>query len=389
VRSTEAGLQINLQTDGTALPTPSTETVGNATILEIPNAVLTLPDGEDYFVANPAEGIALITATTLDGQTLRLSITGENAPPTVQASANGLALTVGLGVAADGLTDEEGLVIGVTGEQGGSRYFVPDALTATRTDTPLEEIPQSIQVIPQEVFEDQGINTLDDATRNVSGVLQNSADARGQRFVIRGFDSASVLRDGFRPTFGFGGNIGYPELANIQQVEVLKGPAAILYGVSEPGGVINLVSEQPLSEPFYEANFELGNRELLSAGIDFSGPLDENGNLLYWLNALYRDSAYYRAFTTDVERAFVAPVLQWNISDNTDLNLFLEYSDNQRPYDTGLVAIGDGVANIPFDRNLSQPEDFNQSTYLLWNGLNGPIGTRLVLQEMEQMLLTP
>jgi iron complex outermembrane receptor protein len=68
-----------------------------------------------------------------------------------------LALTVGLGVAADGLTDEEGLVIGVTGEQGGSRYFVPDALTATRTDTPLEEIPQSIQVIPQEVFEDQGI----------------------------------------------------------------------------------------------------------------------------------------------------------------------------------------------------------------------------------------
>jgi iron complex outermembrane receptor protein len=142
-------------------------------------------------------------------------------------------------------------------------------------------------------------------------VLQNSADARGQRFVIRGFDSASVLRDGFRPTFGFGGNIGYPELANIQQVEVLKGPTAILYGVSEPGGVINLVSEQPLSEPFYEANFELGNRELLSAGIDFSGPLDENGNLFYRLNALYRDSAYYRAFTTDVERAFLAPVLQW------------------------------------------------------------------------------
>jgi iron complex outermembrane receptor protein len=67
VRSTQASLQINLQTDGTALPAPSTETVGNATILEIPNAILALPNGEDYFAANPAEGIALITATMLDG----------------------------------------------------------------------------------------------------------------------------------------------------------------------------------------------------------------------------------------------------------------------------------------------------------------------------------
>lgn len=361
---TEAGLQVQLQTEAQSLPAPQTQVVGNALIVEIPSAVLALPQEPDFFVANPAEGIALVTATTLDEQTIQLSITGTDGPPTVEVSADGLSLAVGLGTGAEALADEEGLIIGVTGDQGGSRYFVPEATAATRTDTPLSEIPQSIQVVPQAVFEDQGISSLDDAVRNVSGVLQNSADARGQRFVIRGFDSASVLRDGFRPTFGFSGNIGYPELANIERVEVLKGPAAILYGVSEPGGVINLVSEQPLSEPFYEANFELGNRELLAAGVDFSGPLDENGRLLYRLNALYRDSDYYRAFSPDVERTFVAPVVQWNISDRSDLNLFLEYSDDQRPYDTGLVAIGDGVADIPFDRNLSQLDDINRSTYL-------------------------
>lgn len=360
--STAAGIQVELQTDAVALPEPQTEVVGNAVIVDIPNAVLALPEGEEFSAANPAEGIALITATTLDEQTLRLTITGAGAPPTIASSADGLTFTVGVG-AVGAVTPHEAIVLGVEGEQASDLYFIPEASTATRTDTPLEEIPQSIQVIPQEVFEDQGISTLDDAVRNVSGVLQNSADARGQRFVIRGFDSASVLRDGFRPTFGFSGNIGYPELANIQQIEVLKGPAAILYGVSEPGGVINLVSEQPLSEPFYEANFELGNREQVAAGIDFSGPLDENGNVLYRLNAVYRDGAYFRDFDADVERAFIAPVVQWNISDRTDLNLFLEYSDDQRPYDTGLVAIGDGVADIPFDRNLSQPEDINEATY--------------------------
>jgi len=360
---TTAGVQVELQTDAAALPEPQTEVVGNALIVDIPNAVLALPEGEDFFAANPAEGIALITATTLDGQTLRLTITGADAPPAIAPSADGLTLTIGLGVAG-AITPDDAIVLGVEGEQDIEGYVVPSVSTVTRTDTPLAEIPRSIQVIPEAVFEDQAISTLNDALRNVSGVLQNSADARGQRFVIRGFDNASVLRDGFRPTFGFSGNIGYPELANIERIEVLKGPAAILYGVSEPGGVINLVSEQPLSVPFYEANFEVGNREQVAAGIDFSGPLDENGNVLYRLNALYRDSAYYRDFDADVERAFIAPVVQWNISDRTDLNLFLEYSDEQRPYDTGLVAIGDEVADIPFDRNLSQLEDINEATYL-------------------------
>ena len=237
-------------------------------------------------------------------------------------------------------------------------YTVPDATTATRTDTPLRDIPQSIQVVPREVLEDQQITRLDDALRNVSGVSQNSADPRGQRFQVRGFDSSNVLRDGFALTFGGSfGNSGFQDLSNIEQVEVLKGPAAILYGTGQPGGVINLVTKKPLSKPFYGLTFSAGNRDLIEPSIDLSGPLTKDGRFLYRLNALYRREDYYRDFDVAVERFFIAPTLQWKISDRTDLFVNLEYLNDQRPADFGLVAIGDRVANIPSARNLGERDD--------------------------------
>ena len=266
---------------------------------------------------------------------------------------------------------EDSLRIVVTGEEG-SRYVEPNATTGTRTDTPLRDIPQSIQVIPQEVLEDQQVIRLNDALRNVSGVVAGSNDPRGQRFNIRGFDSSSILRDGFRLTNGSSGNSGFPELANIEQIEVLKGPAAILFGSVEPGGVINLVSEQPESEPAYEGSVRAGSRGLFEGSLDATGPLTEDGRVLYRLNALYRNEDYFRDFDTDINRFFVAPVISWAISDSqgdssasrTDLTLDLEYRDDERPSDFGLVAIGDRVADVPFDRVFGEPEDIFEGTFL-------------------------
>ncbi|ESA33718.1 hypothetical protein N836_20670 [Leptolyngbya sp. Heron Island J] len=259
--------------------------------------------------------------------------------------------------------ESESLRIVVTGEEG-SRYVEPNATTGTRTDTPLRDIPQSIQVIPQEVLEDQRVIRLNDALRNVSGVVASSNDPRGQRFTIRGFDSSSVLRDGFRLTNGGNGNSGFPELSHIEQIEVLKGPAAILFGAIEPGGAINLVSEQPLSEPAYEALFQVGNRGLVEGSLDAGGPLTEDGRVRYRLNVLYRDEDYFRDFTTNVDRFFIAPVLSWDISDRTDLTLDIEYRDDERPADFGLIAIGDEVADIPFDRPLGELEDIFEGKFL-------------------------
>ncbi|MEM1256792.1 MAG: TonB-dependent receptor [Cyanobacteria bacterium P01_H01_bin.21] len=258
---------------------------------------------------------------------------------------------------------DETLRIVVTGEER-SRYVKPNTATATRTDTPLRDIPQSIQVIPREVLEDQQVIRLSDALRNVSGVVSTAQGSiGGQRFAIRGFEDASILRDGFRLTFS-GESFGFPELANLETIEVLKGPASILVGSVEPGGVVNLVSKQPLSEPFYALELQAGNRELLSPSLDFSGPLTDDGRLLYRLNALYRTEDSFRDFDTEIERFFIAPTISWQISDRTDLTINLEYTDDERPADNGLIAIDDDVADIPFDRVIGEIDDTLQDERL-------------------------
>ena len=359
IEVTEAGLQIVLTTAEGELAAPDTSTVsGNALILEIPNATLAQAEFQEF---QPAEDIALIQASELSGvgeaspaeNRVRLVITGTDAAPVaeVDAAATELVLSITLGVAIARDVAEDAIQIGVVGADSDD-YVVPNATTATRTDTPLRDIPQSIQVIPQAVLEDQQAIRLNDALRNASGVVAGSNDPRGQRFIIRGFDSTSVLRDGFRLTDGATGNSGFPELANIEQLEVLKGPAAILFGSLEPGGVINLVSERPLSEPFYELSFRGGNRTLIEPSVDISGPLTADGRILYRLNTLYRREDYFRDFTTPVERFFIAPVVSFAINERTDLTVELEYRDDERPNDFGLVAVGDEVADIPFDRAL-------------------------------------
>lgn len=166
LNSTEMELEVILAATGT-LPTASTSVVGNALITNIPNAVLALPDSDEFQAANPIEGIALITVTQR-GDGIRVAITGTDAPPTaeVRTEAPGLVLSVNPGTEA-AETDEDAIQVVVTGEQEEDGYAVPDATSATRTDTPLRDIPRSIQVIPQEVLQDQAINSVTEAARNV------------------------------------------------------------------------------------------------------------------------------------------------------------------------------------------------------------------------------
>ncbi|MEM6435545.1 MAG: TonB-dependent receptor [Cyanobacteria bacterium P01_D01_bin.115] len=367
LEETTAGLQIILETAEGELTAPTTTVSGNALIAEIPNAVLALPESDEFQQFEPAEGIALVQVTELPDDRVQVVITGTDVAPTAEITATetGLTLSLAPGVAAADVVDDEALRVVVTGEEG-SRYFEPEATTGTRTDTPLRDIPQSIQVIPQEVLEDQQVTQLDDALRNVSGVTPSRSgnDGTGLRLNVRGFEDASVLRDGFRLTFGGNGAISSQDLSNIEQIEVLKGPAAILFGVTEPGGVVNLVTEQPLSEPFYELGFRIGNRGLINPTIDISGPLTEDRRLLYRLNAAYSTEDYFRDFDTDIERFFFAPVVSGQINENTDLTVYLEYLNEERPADFGLIAIGEEVADIPFDRALGEPGDFSENETL-------------------------
>jgi len=237
------------------------------------------------------------------------------------------------------------------------------------TDTPIRDIPASLQVVPEQVIEDQQVIRLEEALCNVSGVTFNGdVGGRGREFNIRGFEDAPVLRDGFRR---YGSFQSFPEVANLERVEVLKGPASILYGEIQPGGLINLVSKKPLAEPFYEAELQVGNWGFVRPRFDISGPLTSGGSLLYRLNGLYSRSDSFRGFDQENRRFFVSPVLSWRISDSlqdssasrTDLTILLEYTDDKRPADFGLPVVGNSVVDVPRDRISNEPDDALTNKY--------------------------
>ena len=364
IDETTQGLTLQLITAGD-LAAPEISTSGNAVIADISNAILRLPEGEEFLVIIPTDGIELVNIPNLPDSREQIVVTGADAAPTldIMTAAVGLTVNVTLGDSVAQIPEDDSLQIVVTGEQTGSDYFEPSANTATRTDTPVLDIPASIQVIPRQVLEDQQVIRLEDALNNLSGVTFG-ADRGGYDvdFNIRGFDGVPILRDGFRQ-YGFFED-GIPEIANLERVEVLRGPSSILYGEIHPGGVINLVTKQPLAEPFYKAQLQVGNREFISPRIDFSGPLTEDGRLRYRLNALYRSEESYTDFERDIERFFVAPTLSWQISDRTDLSIQLEYSDDEGPSDFGVPAVGDEIADVPFDRISVEPGDFVENELL-------------------------
>ena len=235
-------------------------------------------------------------------------------------------------------------------------YLAERSATATKTDTPIRDIPNSIQVVPRQVIEDEQAIGLEEVLDNAAGVTYLGNDAsRGLNFSVRGFENAPILRDGFN-FFGFAATPAEVEVANIERAEVIRGPS-VLYGRSEPGGAVNLVTKRPLDEPTYNLEFQAGNRRLVSPIIDLSGPVTEDGELLYRFVGLYRREDSFQDYDESFKRSFVAPSVTWRPTDRTDLTLRLEYTRDKDPYVVGLPAIGDGVADIPFDRVMNNPDD--------------------------------
>ena len=348
---TAAGLDITLETaDGKPLQVDATKfrTEGNSLLADIPNAVLSLPNGQPFDADNPTGEIAHVRVTQADASTIRVSVFGTTGLPKADVTLKTAGLAYSLN--PEGETPEEELVVTGEGQRG---YRVPDAATATKTDTPLRDIPQSIQVVPQQVIKDQGITRITDATRNVSGTTIASGygnligDVR-----VRGF-SSGFLRDGFatQPFFVDGGNI--------ERVEVLKGPASVLYGALEPGGIVNYVTKQPLRTPYYAADFTAGSFDFYKGQIDLTGPVTKDDRLLYRFNVSYENSGSYRDFIHN-DIVFVAPVVTYRISDSTNLSFAYEHLNAKLGFDRGLQPQA-AFLNLPIQRNLGEPDDFQNN----------------------------
>ncbi|MEM6840576.1 MAG: TonB-dependent receptor plug domain-containing protein, partial [Cyanobacteria bacterium P01_C01_bin.120] len=366
IEPTADGFSLRLEASG-ELTEPETSVTGNAAIADLSNAVLQLSDGDEFFVSDPVEGISLIDVSALPDNQVRIAITGINAPPTVTISVGtaGLVVSGAPGDPAAQTPDDDTIQIIVTGENEDD-YFVPNASTATRTDTRILDTPQAIQVIPQQVLEDQQILRIDDALRNVSGVagqlnsFSNNAALTVRGFSTSGFDNGPIFRDGFRIT----NNLSSQEIANVERIEVIKGPSSVLFGQNDPGGLINLVTERPLPFPRYDVEFQTGSFGLVRPTLDLTGPLTEDGRLAYRLNLAYRHEDSFRSFETDTSRLFFAPVISWDISDRSNLTLVMEYLDEEIPFDAGLPVIGTSVVDVPRDRVQGELDDLIRSESL-------------------------
>ena len=240
-------------------------------------------------------------------------------------------------------------------EAADSDYVAPNATTGTKTDTPLMETPVAIQVIPQQVLQDQKTISLDQALQNVSGVTTVGTDDIQEGVNIRGFYTSQTLRDGVMSseysTTG-GGTVGAVNMTDVESVEVLKGPAAILYGRMEPGGIVNVVRKQPLDQFSGSAELLGGSWDHYRASIDLTGPANEGKTLLYRVNTSYDQSDFWRNNVFN-KTWFLAPTLEWRPSSRTTVKLEGEYGHDNRKFDMQLVPIDQATnkLDLSFPRN--------------------------------------
>ncbi|WP_414550670.1 TonB-dependent siderophore receptor [Anabaena sp. CCY 0017] len=370
LQATDTGLEVILVTNQSDQLQLTNQSEGNSYIIDIPNAQLSLPNGDVVSQENPTAGITEVTVTNLDANTIRLTVTGEASAPQVELFDSDEGLIFGV-ISTVSTTQtppaeeqassetQEPIELLVTGEQ--DRYRVPNASTGTRTDTLIRDIPQTIQVIPEQVIRDQRVTRLRDALLNVGGVLQDGGFAgTADQIGIRGFFGGGtfgggILVDGFKDGRG-----GIRETANVERIEVLKGPASVLYGGVEPGGVINLITKQPLRDPYYNAEFSVGRFSTFRPSIDISGPLNSDKTLLYRLNSVYETSDGFRDFNQDVQRFFISPTLKWEIGKATNLTFQFDYLNDERPFDRGFLAFGEGIIDTPLERFFGEPDDFRK-----------------------------
>ncbi|WP_285962094.1 TonB-dependent siderophore receptor [Pseudomonas tohonis] len=216
-------------------------------------------------------------------------------------------------------------------------YLAKAASTATKTDTPILETPQSISVVTRDQISDIHAQSLRDALGYTAGVIATEADDRlTDTFVLRGFQiSGSTFRDGMR----YMSNIydGTQEPYGMERVEVLRGASSVLFGQAAPGGIINVVSKLPTREELHEIKAETGSNDRHQLATDHAGALTDT--LSYRFTALERKSDTTTHHVPD-DRTYIAPSLTWQPDDATSLTLLATYQKSRTAYVYGLPAEG-------------------------------------------------
>ena len=235
---------------------------------------------------------------------------------------------------------------------GSGAYAAPKAVSGTKTDTPIFETPVSVQVVPQAVLQDQQATRLQQATDNVSGVYR-TADSRTDQYSVRGFETYNFYRDGVPVNTGDFGSTPNREMANVERVEVLKGPPAILFGADQPGGLVNVITKQPVATRLLAVGQQLGSQGFARTTLDAGGPLSESARVQYRFNGAFERGGGVKEFAED-SRVFLAPVVSWNMGPHTRLAFEGEFLHARSRSDQEVVLVGGAPADVPFARDLTE-----------------------------------
>ena len=248
----------------------------------------------------------------------------------------------------------------VQGSRAADGYRPSDSYVASGSSTDILSTPRSVSMTSQQLIQDRGIINLEQAIQSLPSVGQdNSFGGTQDSFNIRGFrvfsstasSNPGILIDGVRGAMARGFQ------ANTDRVELLAGPSAMLYGRTEPGGVINIVRKQPLYTPYYAFEANVGSNDHYRFVGDASGPVASfaGGDLAYRLVASGEKQGYWRNVGHDMRDWLVAPSLGWK-NDRAQLVLAYEFNDSTAPLDRGTILLNGKPVAVPRERSFS--EDF-------------------------------
>jgi iron complex outermembrane receptor protein len=256
----------------------------------------------------------------------------------------------------NGNTAAELPTVDIVGRTDSGTYHADEAAGA-KTELPLRELPQSVRTVTRQAIDDLGATKLDDVLDYVGGVSrQNNFGGLWDNIAIRGLPGnentgMATLLNGFSSNRGFNAP---RDLAGVERIEFLKGPAAALYGNSEPGGTLNVVSKRPLWKSAHSVEGYVGSYGLKRTALDSTGPLSEN--FAYRLNLAAEDRDSFRDHVR-AKREVLAPAFTWKLGRDTVLDYVGEVLRHSTPLDRGVVAVNNQLGVVPRNRFLGEPAD--------------------------------
>ncbi len=235
----------------------------------------------------------------------------------------------------------------ISGESQQRSYQASESRSALKIDAPLRDIPQTVNVIPESVIKDQGAKSLEDVLKNVPGIGQSNGDGQRDQVTIRGFSAiGDMFVDGFRDDALY-----FRDLSNIERVEVIKGPAAVLYGRGSSGGLINSVSKKPNFSPQQEVGVSFDSEGQRRTQFDAGWADQEQGDKAFRITGALEDSDTFRddGYT---DRKAIAPSAYFRLSDDLELNLGATYLYDKRLIDFGIPARNGRPVDVDRDKRF-------------------------------------